>query len=226
MTADGRHAPPTAAVRPTCWASLSLVAFALLLYAVPDMTEWLQWDRDAAAGGQVWRLLTWHWCHWTGEHLFWDVLTFAVLGALCEVTDRRQFGLCLLLASIAVSVAVRLFHPELQACRGLSGIDSALFACAAVTFCRESRRSGEGVKALAGLVLLGLFAAKLGVECWIGQAVFADMGGIRPLPVAHLAGAVSGIAVAAVNAATRRVQRSQATTVSLSSPDSSGFCSA
>lgn len=226
MTAVGRHTSPLGAVGLTCWASLSLVALALLVYAVPVLTESLQWDRGAAAAGQTWRLLTWHWCHWTGEHLFWDVMTFAVFGALCEASDRRRFVLCLLVSTVAVSVAVRLWHPELQTCRGLSGVDSALFVCAAAMFYRESRSVGETAKALAALALLALFLGKVAVECWTGEAVFADMGAVRPLPVAHLAGAAAGLAAAWGRVAVAPIQRSQATTLSWSSPESSGFCSA
>jgi len=43
-----------------------------------------QYDRAALLRGEVWRLVTGHFVHWSLSHLVWDVLAFLILGAICE----------------------------------------------------------------------------------------------------------------------------------------------
>ena len=101
-----------------------------------SLRDALEYDRDRFLAGQVWRLFSWHWTHWSSSHLFWDVGVFAVMAAFCETAGRRAFLATMLLSTLAVSVAVFIVYPELAACRGLSGIDSALF-CFLVGRCSE-----------------------------------------------------------------------------------------
>jgi membrane associated rhomboid family serine protease len=86
-------------------ASLLLSILAVLLYYFPGAGELLEYSRPALAQGEIWRLVSCHWTHWSGEHLLWDVVAFGVLAALCE----KQFGRRLLVTSLAsAAVAIPL----------------------------------------------------------------------------------------------------------------------
>ena len=84
-------------------------------------------DRQAIQAGQAWRLLTGYLAHWSLDHLFWDVLMFVVLGCLVESRSRwRLIGLCLG-SALAISAVCPVVADDIPICRGLSGIDTALF---------------------------------------------------------------------------------------------------
>ena len=142
-------------------------------------------------GGAPWRIVTCHFTHWTYEQLAWDVLAFLALGAACERRNRAAFHATLLASAVTIPLAVRALAPEVIAYRGMSGIDSALFALLLV---QESKRSKWVAACAVG------FIAKLAFELFANDTVFVgSMGdGVSPVPVAHLAGALTALVIATI----------------------------
>ncbi|MBT7300256.1 MAG: rhombosortase [Victivallales bacterium] len=173
----------------------ALVVAALLAHAIPGVVGLLEYRAAAVASGEWWRLLTWHGVHWGPRHVFWDLVAFGILGSLCEIRSRRQTVVVLVLGAVVVSLAVRLVHQMLPSCRGLSGIDCALFALVWWLGLRQAMRNGRrGPSLLIGLAGVG-FVAKTLYELAVAKALFAG-GGFIPLPVSHLAGFAAGLLVA------------------------------
>jgi rhomboid family GlyGly-CTERM serine protease len=145
----------------------------------------LQYDRAAILHGEVWRLLTGHFVHWSTAHLAWDLLAFLALAAICA---RRRWLFASVVAGTALIVSAFLLAccPEVALYRGLSAIDSALWMWAVFII-------GERRVALA-LTLLSLFIGKVLIES-AGSALFVD--GITILPVVHLLGASVGFCASA-----------------------------
>ena len=56
--------------------SLLLALSALAVALIPTLAGRLQYERPALAAGELWRLLTCHFTHWSAEHLAWDALVF------------------------------------------------------------------------------------------------------------------------------------------------------
>ena len=166
--------------------ALLLTLTALAVYAVPSLLNRLQFERTDIAAGQWWRLLTCHFTHWSLDHLFWDLLVFAVLGVICERINRACMLACLALSSAAISIAVWWLAPELSHYRGLSGLDSAFFtllvSMIARTAITEKRWGGLAMPVL----MLVLFGAKVFYEAASGATIFADhtAGGFVPAPPA------------------------------------------
>jgi rhomboid family GlyGly-CTERM serine protease len=171
-------------------AALALGAGAVAAFLVPGAARWLEYDRAALAAGEVWRLLTGHLAHWSAAHLAWDVIAFVALGALCERLGRARFLACVGAAALAVSLAVWWAMPGLDRYRGLSGLDSALFVLLAVSLVRD----GDSRRLLAGAGGLAAFLVKLAWEGATGGALFVHDAGLAPVPLAHLAGALVGLA--------------------------------
>ena len=184
---------------PIVTVALGLAACAMRL--IPSAAAALQFDSAATLPNQPWRLLTCHWTHWSAAHLGWSGGAFALLGIACESRARGPF-----VAAVAGSaLLVPLF---LLGCgqgpftyRGLSGIDSALFALLAVTLFRDRLRlPGAGRRTGAAMIgaVLAAFVAKLAYEFSTGASVFADSAaaGFVPSPTAHLAGAAVGAVTA------------------------------
>ena len=79
--------------------------------------------------------------------------------------------------------------------RGLSGLDSALFAFVAVSFLREQRRGGDKPACLVtGGFLIG-FILKVVFELATGRTLFVTRMGVDVVgvPLAHIIGAAVGI---------------------------------
>jgi rhomboid family GlyGly-CTERM serine protease len=160
--------------------TISLTLLTLAAALIPGSSLELQ------RGGAVWRIVTGHFTHFTYEQLAWDALVFLILGIACARHNRGAFQATLLASIIVVPIAVLAFAPDVTTYRGLSGIDSALFA---LLLTMESRRSR-----LVALCAIG-FAMKLLFEMTTGATVFVSAADFAPVPVAHLAGAIVGLVI-------------------------------
>jgi rhomboid family GlyGly-CTERM serine protease len=124
--AAGRHGVPPrfAGAAPT---ALLLSAPALLSAVVPGAAGWLAYERTAIATGELWRVVTCHWTHWSFDHLAWDLAAFGVLVLIGWRASARRLLLALALSVVLIPLAVWTVLPTMVGYRGLSGIDSALF---------------------------------------------------------------------------------------------------
>lgn len=167
-----------------------LAAIAPLLYFLPGAGRALEYDRGAIAGGQLWRILTAHWTHSSLDHLAWDVLVFAVLGAVLASRNPRLFRWIVVVGPVAISGALLFLGPQWHSYRGLSGVDSALFVALCTVLWREL--SGKERWLVAAAVLL--FSGKIAIEATAGVALFAtDLAGQDVVPLAHLSGGAVGL---------------------------------
>ena len=187
------------AARRTPCASLFFVATAVVVFVWPGLGAHLQYDRAAIIAGEVWRLLAGHWAHYSPDHFFWDVLAFAALGVACERRSRARFLGCVITSALAISISVWLMLPHMQVYRGLSGIDSALFALLTVVMWNDGRLSGRpGLQVVATTGLIA-FLVKVAFELTTGRNVFVN--GIDPgtvgVPLAHIVGALCGLVIGA-----------------------------
>jgi rhomboid family GlyGly-CTERM serine protease len=176
-----------------------LPVFALLLSACAviasgSAAHHFEFDRAAIEVGQVWRLVTGHWTHWSPDHLFWDVATFGALGLLAERRSRASFLACTLSSAVAISAALWFLRPDVLTYRGLSGIDVGLFTLVATGMFRDARAARHRPTAAVAVVALSAFALKLTWELAAGSALFVDAAsaGFQSLPLAHAIGGAVG----------------------------------
>lgn len=190
-------------------AALLLAGLALAVHLVPGADELLEYRREAIVAGQVWRLLSCHWAHFSLNHLSWDLLAFLVLGSVCEQYSRRRLVLAVFGSAILVAAVSWFLLPGMTAYRGLSGIGSALFGLLTVQLIRDAFRQGTPRALLFPVSLLLLFLGKTGYELWAGASVFvSDYGAaVDPVPLAHLAGAAVGCATGLVHGSTTLRER-------------------
>jgi rhomboid family GlyGly-CTERM serine protease len=157
--------------------------------------ELLQYDRQAIAAGQLWRVVTGHAVHFGLEHFVWDAAVFVVLFVLCWRIEPRRCLVSLAVATLAIPGVLFVVQPGLATYRGLSGLDSALYVTGALALggrlWSEGRRS-VGIAAFASVAAL---AAKVAYELATGQTLFVDAAsvGFEPVPLAHVTGALAGM---------------------------------
>ncbi len=183
-----------------CWSPVGLALVAVVVWVVPGLSELLGFERGAVGRGEVWRVVSCHWAHWSWDHLFWDAGVLVVVGGWARRVARRGWWVCVLVSAVVVSGAVWVFLPEMSGYRGLSGIDSALFGLVVVVlFWRAWVARRWWVVVGVGAAGLG-FLLKTGVEVVTGQAVFVDsaQAGVVAVPLAHAVGVGVGGVVGVV----------------------------
>ena len=171
----------------------SVVVLICVVLAVVPETGLFAYDRSAILSGQVWRVWSGHWVHFTVQQFFIDVSALFLVGMLAE----REFGarstaLVLWLGMPAISLGLLLLAPDLREYRGASALAVLLawFAGSALWF-----RLGKLRLGLAVLVLV-----------WTLKTVLEAIGSVSDisnLPAdvrvawqAHALGAVIGWACA------------------------------
>lgn len=159
-------------------------------------SSWLEYRPDATGPGQLWRIFTCHFCHFNLEQLFWNGLATLVGVLLLIRLDPAGLRSATLGAMVAIPCTVGLLAPDLATYRGLSGLASAIYVLAGVRLLETAPHRARQVR-LIQLLLAG-FLGKCAYEYLTGSTVFVhDTGGAYlPVPVAHLAGGLVGLAVA------------------------------
>lgn len=179
------------------WLTLAFSALAIAVHCLPALTLGWQFDRDAVAHGQVWRFFTAHLTHFGTDHLRWDVIAFAVLGAMVERVSCSAFLVTLALSAALITLGVWIAQPQFTTYRGLSGIDSALFGFVVAWVIADGRRARHGFSIAVGAIALVGFAAKCVFEVVTDGTIFVDAANVfAPVPLAHLIGLLAGAATA------------------------------
>ena len=172
-------------------AAAALCACAALL---PGAFDALVLDRAAVLSGELWRLWTGHFAHGSGSHLAWSLLAFVLLGARVEPLLGNRYPMFLTACAGAVGVGVVAFLPGLQRYCGLSGVDTALYAYLLLADGARGRREGDPLLFGASAACAAALVGKIGFEFATGDALFAAIPGLEPVPAAHLIGALAGAA--------------------------------
>jgi rhomboid family GlyGly-CTERM serine protease len=186
------------------WATLLFAAFAIALRIHPEAADALALAPDRVRGGAWWLVLTGHFVHYNAPHAIGDIAGFLLWSSAVEMRSRTMALAGTVASALAISVVVVARCPDVAEYRGLSGIDCALFAELVAMTLMGLR--GRPVALALVLACAGTLAAKTAFELVNGHALLApDLGsGTVLLPAAHVAGAITGIAVALLFRAQRR----------------------
>jgi rhomboid family GlyGly-CTERM serine protease len=177
--------------------TVAVALAAVAVHAHDQLSGLLACNRAAVYDGELWRLLTGHFTHYSADHLLWDVVMFFVLGVMIERRHRAGFVATVLASATAITAAIFLCHPKVMEYRGLSGIDSALFTHYAIILHSDGRRFNRPLVRCISAGLLLAFAAKLVYETASSNTLFVDSAtaGFVALPAAHLSGGITGFVI-------------------------------
>jgi rhomboid family GlyGly-CTERM serine protease len=155
------------------------------------VSDALEYNREAVAAGDLWRLLTGQLVHWSTAMWVADVTVLLVAAFVLARRNRRLLMLCLSLSVVAVAGAVHFLAPELARYRGSSGIATALVVAGALELART-----PGAPRRAAIAALVLGTSKLAYELATGVSLSSGTlpPEVRVAPVAHVAGVASGAA--------------------------------
>ncbi|MDQ8206634.1 hypothetical protein QEH52_03880 [Coraliomargarita sp. SDUM461003] len=169
---------------------LCLLVPALAFFFLQD-ADGLRLTSESFTTGAWYQLWTGHLLHFTYDHFLWDAVMFAFLALLLWREERWCLWAWLLLVAPLLSILLFYLDPALTEYRGLSALDSMLYARVCCGLCSTGER---WQRVLFGLLPLLGFLGKVLFELLTGTTLFvSDLGvGVVPLPLAHLLGFLAG----------------------------------
>lgn len=173
------------------WRTAILVASGGLIYLLPWAAEHLIYDRPAILSGEVWRLVTGHWIHYSDSHLAYNLTALAIIGAIIELRESHHFFLVCVLSALMIGIALLIFRPDLHYYAGASGVVTASLVYGAL-----SGLSVSGSWRAVCLMVLVLLVGKITLELVRpGPSLVGVTGDFVVVPLSHAVGAFSGLLV-------------------------------
>ena len=168
--------------------TLLVVAAGIATYVIPGLASQMVYDRAAILSGEVWRLLTGNWVHFSTRHLLYDLLALGIAGWIIERRGYPHFGLFCVLAPVGISAALLAASPEVQFYGGLSGVATGGIIYLALHGIKE-----PGPWRWICLAALVLTAGKVLLESLTGRFIIGAPGSLSfvPLPLSHVVGGLT-----------------------------------
>lgn len=174
------------------WFYLILVVVAAVAIAVPSLRPALVYNRAAIAQGELWRIWTGHLVHFGWPHGLADGALFVLIGWALERSQKNFSHWSLLIQPVIVSAALFWFEPTMNIYGGLSGLNVGLLVFLA---CRGWQRNllDWFWPAILGIHVIEIFL-EIHNQGTGGGAIRFDDSTIRVATVAHIGGAIYGVA--------------------------------
>lgn len=182
-------APPRLTRQP--WWTLGLLAAALVAQWSPYAADLAVYDRAGIASGELWRIVTGHLVHFSGAHLFNNLIVLLPAVWTVETRYRRDFGPLLMGAAVGIGIALLVGEPQILHFGGASGISLAFLVYACLRGLHEHNRR-KVVCMLLLVVVCAKFAAEL--SGWQFRDWQAEEGFV-PVILSHVVGATTGVLV-------------------------------
>lgn len=171
--------------------TLSMVAAAAIVFLIPALHPALVYDRSAILRGELWRLATGAWVHFSARHFLYDTATLGLAGWMIERGGYRHFSWVCVLTPLVSGIASLALEPGLEICGGLSGV-----ATAAVVFLAVHGVEEAGAWRWICWFVLVATAAKIWTELTTRRFVFLEMAdaGFVLVPSNHVVGGMTALA--------------------------------
>lgn len=159
----------------------------ILIFALPQLNSWMEYNRSAVNSGEFWRLVTPNFVHLGVRHTLLNLaglwFTMALFINLLKNTDWLTWFTLLFVGNI---LGLHLWVPSLEQYVGMSGALYGLIAGAAVAELRL------GIK-LSGLLLI-IVGLKIFIPQFIGEeSSYNEWLGGNVIEEAHIIGFIQGL---------------------------------
>jgi rhomboid family GlyGly-CTERM serine protease len=172
--------------------TITMVASAVVVFLIPALHALLVYDRSAVFGGQLWRLATGPWVHFSISHFFYDTLVLGMAGWMIERRAYSNFGWLCAITPVVTGLVMLALEPRLEICGGLSGLATAAVVFLALSGLRES----GAWRRICWMALIAT-TTKIVLETTTGRFAFLPDGNpsFVPVPSIHIMGALTALAV-------------------------------
>lgn len=169
--------------------ALGLAPLLLWLLLPEAALGWLEYRREEILAGELWRLLSGHWLHYSARHALLDGCALAALAY--ALGGARRLALYLLLVAPPLSGLLLLAAPDMASYRGVSGLVMVLAGMLLRALWTTRPAWRPGVAAIALLLSGKILADALG----LGGDLVGLPEGVRVAWQAHAAGLALGMAL-------------------------------
>ena len=173
-----------------------LPVFTLLIFGggvviamFPDWSEWLVYDRSAILSGEIWRMFTGHWVHFSITHLVCDLLVLGIAGWIIEAQRLPNFRWLCALTPWLTSAVLLLFEPKMKLFGGLSGLATTMVVYLALF----GLHNAAPWRWVCLAILMG-FIGKILFEITTGRMILVTVE--NPSTVVSVTSHISGAAIA------------------------------
>ncbi len=157
----------------------------MLSFFSPEVASMLIFNRTTVAQGELWRLFSSHFVHFTNTHLAYNLLAFGVAGWIVERKSHFHFCLLYMLMTLAISLALFVLKPSMNYYGGLSGI-----ACGFIFYCALLGAGESGPWKTISKLVIFILPIKIIIEIYSKASILPHWGqeAFVTMPTSHLAG--------------------------------------
>jgi rhomboid family GlyGly-CTERM serine protease len=168
---------------------LAFLGPSLAIAASPTITSLLIYDRVAVEQGEIWRLFTCQFVHYSPSHLFWNLAVTVAVASLLEMERHIRWRAPVAASLLLIGPALHILEPGMQLFCGLSGPATTMTVC----LCLSRFQNATEAK-WVWATTLALLAGKVFIEFRVRSPLFATAKTIefQVVPLAHLIGGAIG----------------------------------
>lgn len=169
--------------------TFSIVFISMVTFLLPETTSILIFDREAIVNGEIWRLFSSHWVHFTINHLVYNLFVFVISGWIVERKSYSQLLFLYTSMAFGICMALLLYKPEMIYYGGLSGI-----SCGLIYYCALLKMGEEHWRTVCRCIIIFL-PVKVAIELYSNTTVLPYWGH-QPfviMPVSHAMGIATAL---------------------------------
>ena len=170
--------------------TLVIILASLLSSILPELYAVFIFDRSALISGEVWRILTCHFVHFSNTHLAYNLFTFGIAGHVIEKKNYPNFCLLFLCLAFAISISLFTLKPNMNYYGGLSGIACGVLYYSALMGIKETRPW----QTICFLIAFFL-PMKIAVEIYNSASILPYFGNqsFVPMQISHVIGCLVAV---------------------------------
>ena len=175
--------------------TLSVITVCVISYLSPATTLMFIFDRIGIMNGEVWRLFTSHFVHFTRMQLLYNLLVFVVAGWIVEKKSPLHFGFLYVLMALITGTGLFILEPEMTNYGGLSGLACGFMFYGALLGLEASK----SWRTISILIILFL-PIKILIESYRHGSILPYWGqqSFVIMPISHLLGIIVALSYYAI----------------------------
>ena len=170
--------------------TISVLVLCIASSKVNALASLFVYDREAIFRGELWRLITSHFVHFSDTHLIYNILVFGIIGWIIEHKGYKYFKFLCLLMACSISTVLLVLKPDMAYFGGLSGI-----ACGSILYCSLlCLREPAPWRTISIFSIIFLFV-KISLETYNDGSLLPYWGTLDfvPIPLSHITGSLTAI---------------------------------
>jgi rhomboid family GlyGly-CTERM serine protease len=172
--------------------TICVLVLCIALSKVNALASLFVYDREAIFRGELWRLVTSHFVHFSDLHLIYNIFVFGIVGWIVEYKGFKFFKLLWVLMACSISATLLLIKPDMIYFGGLSGM-----ACGYILYCSLlCLREPSPWRNISIFAIILLFV-KIILETYNKGSVLPYLGvqTFIPMPLSHTVGSLTALII-------------------------------